>query len=315
MSTRPGTADGPVGAGRPGLGEADLVLLLAMKSWAPSPRGVGAAETATRVLERLEPSWAARLLRLADELDREPGSGPLDRAGARERLRQTHRAEARSTTERIHPTWWARGLAQESPAVRRAIIATAPDSIRERIQSDLLLDNDDLRPERPADPEVLGWACALWTERLVGGEPNRLDDPPVIAAMTGGSLRRAYRICRCAGRIKLALAGESPASPAGAITAVDRPELSAVARHDARSVTPSAKLPTRHRAARVGLLTFARLLADCEPFRVRWALQHWPYAIAKLTRSLIPPTAKRSEVVNQAEAEILSLATTDLPRG
>lgn len=318
MSTGPRTADEPANTGRPDPGEADLVLLLAMKSWAPAPRGVGAAEAATRVLERLEPSWAARLLRLAGELDRDPGSIPLDRIRARERLRQAHRAEARLTTERIHPTWWARGLAQESPSVRRAVVAAAPDSIRDRIQSGLLLDNDDLRSERPADPEVLGWACALWTERLVGGEPDRPDDPPVIAAMTGGSLRRAYRICRRAGRIKLALAGESPASPAspvGAIIAADRPELSAVARHDAQSVVPSRKLPARHRAARVGLVTIARLLAECEPFRVRWALQHWPYAIAKLTRSLIPPASKRSEVVIQAEAEILNLAASDVPRG
>lgn len=315
MSTGPGTADGPAGTGRPNPGEADLVLLLAMKSWAPASRGVGAAEAATRVLERLEPTWAARLLRHAGELDLEPGSGAVDRVRARERLRQAHRAEARPTTERIHPTWWARGLAQESPSVRRAVVAAAPESIRDRIQSELLLDNDDLRPERPADPVVLGWAGALWTERLVGGEPDRPDDPPVIAAMTGGSLRRAYRICRRAGRIKLALAGESPAPMADAITAADRPELSAIARHDARSVVPSTKLPARHRAARVGLLTFARLLAECEPFRVRWALQHWPYAIAKLARSLIPPAAKRSEVVIQAEAEILNLAASDVPRG
>ncbi len=315
MSDRPGLVDVPVGAGRSIPSEADLVLLLALKSWAPAPREVGAAGAAMRVLERLEPSWTARLLRLADDLEREPGSGPIDRARARERLRQAHRAEARLTTDRVHPSWWARGLSQESPAVRRAVVATAPDSIRERIQSELLLDNDDLRSERPADPEVLGWACALWTERLVGGEPDRPDDPPVIAAMTIGTLRRTYRICRRAGRIKLALAGESPAPTIEVPTAADRPDLSAVARHDARSVAPSAKLPARHRAARVGLLTFARLLGECEPFRVRWALQHWPYPIAKLTRSLIPPAAKRSEVVIQAETEILSLAASDVPRG
>ncbi len=313
MTTDTETAD--ESSGRPIPGEAEVVLLLAMKAWAPAPRGAGAAQAATRVLERLELSWAARLLRLADELDREPGSGPIERATARERLRQAHRAEAHVTTERIHPTWWARGLAQESPSVRRAVVSAAPESIRARIQSELLLDNDDLRSERPADRQVLEWAGALWTERLVGGEPDRPDDPPVIAAMTGGSLRRAYRICRRAGQIKLALAGELSAPWTRSIAAAGRPELTAVARHDARAVAPSAKLPTRRRPARIGLLTFARLLAECEPFRVRWALQHWPYPSAKLTRSLIPPAAKRSEVVIQAESQILSLAVLDVPRG
>lgn len=313
MTTGAGKADEP--SGRPPASDADLVLLLALKSWAPAPREVGTTEAATRVLARLEPSWAARLLRLADRLDHVPGSGLVDRAQARERLRQAHRAEAHLTPQRIHPTWWARGLAQESPSVRRAVVSAAPESIRARIQSELLLDNDDLRSERPADPEVLGWACALWTERLVGGEPNRPNDPPVISAMTGGSIRRAYRICRRCGQIKLALAGESSAPWTESLAAAGRPELAAIARHDTRAVAPSAKLPTRLRAARIGLITFARLLSECEPFRVRWALQHWPYPIAKLTRSLIPPAEKRSEVVIQAEAEILSLAASDVPRG
>ena len=64
------------------------------------------------------------------------------------------------------------------------------------------------------------------------------------------------------------------------------PEFGAVARHDVKS-PPGSKLPRRRRTARLGLLTIARLLVDCEPFRVRWALQHWPYSIAKLTRSLM----------------------------
>src|SRR5262249_61598380 len=125
-----------------------------------------------------------------------PTTGPGDRAEARERLRDAHRNETRVDLARLHPSWWARGLREESPAVRRAVVAAAPEPIRARVQADLLLDNDDLRAERPADPEVLEWACSLWTERLVGGEPRKADDPPIIVAMSGLSLRDSYRLCR-----------------------------------------------------------------------------------------------------------------------
>ena len=50
------------------------------------------------------------------------------------------------------------------------------------------------------------------------------------------------------------------------------------------------------------------LLADFEPFRLRWALQHWPYTIAKLVRALMPPAAKRSPVMMHVESEVLKAA-------
>jgi hypothetical protein len=201
-------------------------------------------------------------------------------------------------------------LREESPSVRRAVVAAAPEPLRSRVQAALLLDNDDLRAERPADPEVLEWACSLWTERLVGGEPGQDDDPPVIAAMSGLSLRASYRLCRYAGELKLALAGQPGAAEwARAFAATVGPEFAVIARHDLRAASSAvAKLPPRRRSARIGLLTIARLLADAEPFRARWALQHWPYAIAKLVRSLMPPAAKRSPVMMQVEAEILKTA-------
>jgi hypothetical protein len=201
-------------------------------------------------------------------------------------------------------------LREESPSVRRAVVAAAPEPLRSRVQAALLLDNDDLRAERPADPEVLEWACSLWTERLVGGEPGKDDDPPVIAAMSELSLRASYRLCRYAGVLKLALAGQPGAAEwARAFTATAGPEFAVIASHDIRSTSAAlAKLPPRRRPARIGLLSIARLLADAEPFRVRWALQHWPYEIAKLVRPLMPPAAKRSSVMMQVEAEILKTA-------
>lgn len=70
----------------------------------------------------------------------------------------------------------------------------------------------------------------------------------------------------------------------------------------------SSKLPPRHQAARIGLATIARLLAASEQFRLRRALQHWPYPIAKLIRSLIPPTTNRPLVLINSETWILKTA-------
>ena len=70
----------------------------------------------------------------------------------------------------------------------------------------------------------------------------------------------------------------------------------------------SSRLPPRHQAARIGLATIARLLADSEPFRLRWALQHWPYPIAKLIRSLIPPATNRPAALLESETWILKTA-------
>ena len=156
-------------------------------------------------------------------------------------------------------------------------------------------------------PTVLAWTLSLWTERLVGGEPGRPDDPPVIAAMSGLSPRGGYRLCRYAGELKLALMGRTRADWLREFAASAGPEFAAIARHDIRN-TPPGKLPPRRLSARIGLLTIARLLSDCEPFRLRWALQHWPYTIAKLARSLMPPAEKRSAVMMQVESEILRTA-------
>jgi hypothetical protein len=306
-------ASGPASEG--GLDEADRVLLLALRAWAPAVRGgpagppSGGGNPDARLLDRLEPSWARRLLGAEGPEPTEPPAVPGDRAAARERLRQAHRAEARVDPARVHPSWWIRGLREESPSVCRAVVSTAPESIRRAVQAGLLLDNDDLKSERPADPEVLAWACSLWTERLVGGEPGKADDPSVIAAMSGLSPIAGYRLCRHAGEIKLALAGEGRVEWASAFAASAGPEFAVVARHDVQSTSASAaKMPPRRLPARIGLLTVARLLADCEPFRVRWALQHWPYAIAKLVRGLMPPATKRSPVLMQVESEVLKAA-------
>ncbi len=65
------------------------------------------------------------------------------------------------------------------------------------------------------------------------------------------------------------------------------------------------KLPKRRLAARLGLVSLARLLADFEPFRLRWALQHWPYPVVKQARSLMSGAAKRTPGELAGETELL----------
>jgi hypothetical protein len=181
-----------------------------------------------------------------------------------------------------------------------------------------LLDNADLIAERPGDDQVRAWVLSLWTERLVGGEPERADDPPAIVALTRLAPRSGYRLCDAAGLAKLAVAGEEPKKDLHrqplrarwewlqARLATADAGVQEQARRDVQA--GSANVPSRHGAARIGLLTIARLLADCEPFRVRWALQHWPYPLAKLTRSLMPPASQRSAHWLQWEFIVLRAA-------
>ena len=220
-----------------------------------------------------------------------------------------HRATARVDLGRVHPSWWVRALREESPAVQRLVAASLAASLRDHLQAGLLLDSQDLVSERAAAPEVASWVMALWTERLVGGEAERADDSPAIIVLARLSPRAGYRLCRLAGLCKLILAGEPLGGHAGASERVRREwltgrlanadaDLRTLARRDVET-SRSSRLPPRHQAARIGLATIARLLADSEQFRLRWALQHWPYPIAKLIRSLIPPAANRPAVAHR----------------
>jgi hypothetical protein len=244
-----------------------------------------------------------------------------DPASALDQLRARHRAEARVEQSRVHPSWWVRALKDESPAVQRVVAAAAPQPVKHALQARLLLDTQDLTSDRPAAPVVLDWVVSLWAERLVGGEPERPDDPPVIRLLTHLSLRAGYGVCWLAGLAKLVLTNPEPGGRdhnkssiqqarvdwlRGHLTTAE-PELASLARHDVETGAV-AKLPARRRAARIGLITVARLLTDCEPFRVRWALQHRPYATAKLIRSLMRPTSKWSESLLRGEALILQTA-------
>jgi hypothetical protein len=302
------------------LTDADRAFLLAMAAWgAPpqtenAPAGI-ASDFGARARRRLAPTAYARV---CDVLVHNSSLAVFrDPQKARDRLTKMHVAGARVEPAQVHPSWWVRALKEESQAVQRLVAREAPAFLREPLQSGLLLDLDDLHSERAASAEVVSWVLALWTERLVGGEIERSDDPPAIIVLGRLSPRAGYRLCRLAGHCKLSLAGQIETDAGRASNRarhewlesrlpVDA-ELQAIARRDVEAGR-SSKLPPRRHPARIGLVTLARLLADAEPFRLRWALQHWPYPMAKLIRSLMPPAGSRSASLLEWESLVLKTA-------
>lgn len=302
------------------LTEADRVLLLAANAWGDqdeqTPAGGTTADLLAGFRNRLAPAW---LQTLGGALGRDNWAAEWsDPSSSIDRLRRMHRAMAKVDLTRVHSSWLVRALREESPSVQRLVAASLGDSLRHRVQAGLLLDSRDLVSERAADPEVASWVMELWTERLVGDEAERMDDSPAVAALVRLKPPAGYRLCRMAGFCKLILAGE-PLVCRGAATYQARhnwlagrlaeagAELKAVARRDVET-SRSSRLPARHHPARIGLTTVARLIANTEPFRLRWALQHWPYPIAKLIRSIIAQAAHRPASLLLLESWILKTA-------
>jgi hypothetical protein len=316
-------------AATPKMTDSNRAFLLATAAWAEQPEPAQTAsepyeatphETASVFLGgfrgRLSGAWLQTLLAALDRDGRPEAMS--DRGRALDTLRKMHQATAAVDLARVHPTWLVRALLEESPAVQRLVTASFTGAARHRVQAGLLLDSRDLVSERSAAPEVASWVMGLWTERLIGGEPERPDDPPALIELVRLTPRAGYRLCRMAGFCKLILAGEPPHYRhagvdrtrydwlAGRLANVDT-DLRALARRDVASGQAS-RLPPRHQPARIGLTTVARLLADIEPFRLRWALQHWPYPVAKLIRSLLPTSPSRPSALLESETLILRTA-------
>ncbi|CAN5711474.1 hypothetical protein BH23PLA1_BH23PLA1_17390 [soil metagenome] len=260
------------------LSVADLALLRSMVIWGPRPDASSWA--------RLAAPWRARLQAAAVA-----GLLETDAAEARAILRGEHAAEARPDPGHIHETWWFRALERESPAVQRTVAAHAPEPMASALRRHYQLSEADLRPDRPPHAEAVRWALAFWSERLVGGPESRPNDPPVITALTRLDRRHLRRLVVDCGLAKLACVGPTPEALRGR----DRlrfehfqslfpeldPRLIRLARQD---LADRGDTPNRRDPARLGLLTFGRLLTTVEPFRARWALQHLPYPIARQTR-------------------------------
>jgi hypothetical protein len=224
-------------------------------------------------------------------------------------LRWMQRAEATIDLARVHPTWLVRALQDESPAVRAVVAAHGPAVVRRALLASGALPE----PDRPPHPEVFAWVSALWTERLVGGAVECADDKPAIVALSRTTPRECYRLWRAAGLVKSVLARGADGAPAEfADWVMDRlgtppAETRDWARRDFETIA-KARIEDRRRMPLLGLVTLARLLADCEPFRTRWALQHLPYPIVKRIRSLMPAASRRVEAVSRLESLILRAA-------
>jgi hypothetical protein len=235
-------------------------------------------------------------------MEREDGGAPAaNPAEALQTLQASHRAQSHVDFRHVHPSWLERAGQDESPAVRRLLASAAAVA--------------------GADPQVAGWVRALATERLVGGEPVSSGDPPVIVALAGLSRRDGVRLASAIGRAKLALA-ELPAletaDPIAERAAWYRERLrlglggeTEKLRQWARSEVERAdRVASSPRRAReyLGMTTLARLLSACEPFRVRWALQHLPYPLAKRFRALMAAPGQDRPVLRQVEEVILRSA-------
>jgi hypothetical protein len=304
--------------------DSDHALLLASAAWGSEPgrseAAKGSEELTSTILtglrKRLTPGWFQNLSAALEH-----AGSPLtstDQRRASDELGQLHRATASVDMERVHSSWLVRALQEESASVQRLVTASLAETIRHRVQAGLLLDSRDLTSERPASSEVASWVMALWTERLVGDEPERPDDPPALFVLVRLTPSAGYRVCRMAGFCKLVLASElsqnhpTPGGRARFTWLADRlanadEQLRALAERDV-TLCRSSKTPLHHQPARIGLTTVARLLAEIEPFRLRWALQHWPYPIAKLIRSVLSLSTSSLASVAEAESTILRIA-------
>ncbi len=170
------------------LDEADLALIFACQAWRNMGSPLQSARTqqlegdldAMTHWHRLEKTWSQRLRRLSVGAS----AAALDPTAALNSLRRMHETSMRVDLSRVHPSWCVRALKEESPAVRRVVVASTPEPLRSALRIGLFLDAEDSTGDRPVAPDVPSWACVLWTERLVGGDPARTDDPPAIAVLT-----------------------------------------------------------------------------------------------------------------------------------
>jgi len=216
------------------------------------------------------------------------------------RLSGRRRDDARPDLSRVHPTWIARALREESPAVRGAVAAFGPPRVAEALVGEAGVPE----PVRPPHPEALAWALALWSERLVGGS-DRDDHPPALAALVRPSNSEGFRLCVELGRAKAALA-RGGAEPSWIERRLGSP-TDAVRRWAMRDVLTAGGqgLPPRRAEAWLGLMTPFRLLTGCDPFDVRGALQRLPYPVVRGLRAATPRLPAQAAGLAKLEALLL----------
>jgi hypothetical protein len=279
---------------------ADQALLDALRVWG--------GDAGPRFWRAIRPSWRARLVSARE------ASPPVEPGAALDRLRNEHQAEARPDLGCVHPTWWARALKDETPAVRLSVAAGLEPDVRESLREALALPAGEIATDHPAHPEALQGARSLWAERLVGHRSDPDRDPPVVVALTCRGFGAVARLFPELGLAKWALSGEEPTGLRTRDTIrIDHfraafgtpdPEHRRLARRDLAELDQTARTDGN----RLGLITVARLLTAVEPYLVRWTLQHLPYSIAKFMRTLM--ASKRRTGADAAtelamEAEVL----------
>src|SRR5690242_11224669 len=79
---------------------------------------LGTPSDRERLLARLDPTWRLGSLESC-----------CTSGSASDELRADLAAQAHPDLRRVHPTWWVRALQEESPAVRLAVAAHAPDPV------------------------------------------------------------------------------------------------------------------------------------------------------------------------------------------
>jgi hypothetical protein len=318
MTDTSGPEHGPAQPGPPGgFTSADDAFLLCLEAW-DFPRHADEQQFPWKWLDR------DGRLRLFDAWNRRQAARS---PSTPERLRQAHLLQSRADLDRVHPSWWIRALQDEPRSVQRLVASHAAPAVGIAVREAFHLEDAEASPVA-AHREAAGWVMALWTERLVGGEPAGNDEPVAIQALTRLSLREVVRLVHAAGVARVVLAGD----PGGLIG--PRPEAVARGRwfrdwfqeqfgfeetrpRDwAEREVQRARLPQglsrRRQLGMLGLNTIARLLMDADPYRVRWALQHLPYPVAKRVRSLMAAGANVNEQVRLIEALILAAAWSRL---
>jgi hypothetical protein len=290
-----------------GSSHADLAFLRAVRVW-------GEWDLA-RITGKLAPNWRQRIDSLLERTLEESADE------ARSSLWADHLASIRPDFARVHPSWLVRALKDESPAVRQVVAAKVGPPL-----GDVSRRGVDPAPSGrfgQPDPEAVGWALDLWTERLVGDVSPSEFDPPVVAALTNLRPRDLARLIKTCGVVKLsfAMTSNAPDESIARFSPLDRvrfgffrrylgvadPRLVELARLDLDAVGGDR----RWGLARLGLVTFGRLLAAAEPHRARWALQHLPYPIARTLRGLgampgtrKPPLAWESWILEAASSRL-----------
>ena len=268
---------------------ADLALVRAIRAFDDSG-GMGRSGNPFGFLAKYSPETRERVLEVWFSIAR------VTPELAWQTLLRDHQASARFDPARVHPTWFARILAAESPAVQALVTARVTGPVRAALDRRRTAPEIAGRVVESANPAAMAWALTLWTERLVGDVDESPNDPPVIVALSQFSFRDQLRLAKAIGQAKLAFAigGMAPGpsvEAAARISAIDRVRIAffrrIIGEPDSRLVPlaraefESIETDRRWKFAAVGLLTVARLLKGSDPHRVRWAIQHLPYPIAK----------------------------------